>query len=94
MQWINYIFACLFAVPGLLFIVENWRAWYWNTFKRGKDEPATYYPVFGGFLLFMAVGYILPADYALWAFSTVIIDFGCLPLFFISCKRVFRKKTV
>lgn len=92
MQWLIYMFACLLAVPGMLFAAENWRIWYWNRFKRGSEPALAYYPVIGGFLLFMAARQVLPEEHGLWAFLSLLIDFGCLPLAFMSCRRLLRKK--
>lgn len=92
MQWIFYILGCIFALPGLLIAAENWRIWYWNRFKRGSEAPLGYYPVIGGFLLFLAARQCLPEEHGLWAFLALLLDFGCLPLACISCRRLFAKR--
>lgn len=81
MGWIFDTVAVVLFVIGGLFAVENWRAWLYNSFKREDgDTPARYYPLVGCIVMFYALSLALRPGYELWAFTALLLDFGCLPL--------------
>ena len=81
MGWIFDTIAVVLLLIGALCAVENWRAWFYNTFRRKSGAPhARYYPLLGCIIIFYGLSLILRTGYELWAFLALVLDFGCIPL--------------
>lgn len=74
------IAGLLALIPGALYAIDNWRAWYRNTFHAKEGGQAEYHPLIGTILLFWGFSILAPDGFELWPTCALLLDFGCVPL--------------